>query len=69
MALMTTTSLAAKGRSETALCEHAAVVEAISKGDGASAYAELKGHISRAYEARLRQDAESAAESDVLLPD
>ena len=69
MALMTTTSLAAKGRSEIAIGEHATVVEAISAGDGDSAYSELKGHISRAYEARLRQDAESAAESDVDLPD
>ncbi len=69
MALMTTTSLAAEGRSAIALGEHAAVVSAISEGDGDAAYAELKGHISRAYEARLRQDAELAANSDVNLPD
>ncbi len=69
MALMTTTSLAAKGRSENAIAEHAALVEAISGGDGDAAYAELKGHISRAYEARLRQNAESATASDLDLPD
>ena len=69
MALMTTTSLAAKGRSKIALREHSAVVEAISAGDGDAAYRELKGHISRAYEARLRQDAKINAAADVSLPD
>lgn len=64
MALMATTSLAAKGRSKVALEEHAAVVDAIARGDGDAAYAELKGHISRAFEARLRQDAEAAAGED-----
>jgi len=59
MALMTTTSLAAEGRSERALEEHAAVVDAISKGDADAAQKELKIHISRAYEARLRRDAEA----------
>lgn len=64
MALMATTSLAAAGRSEIAVAEHAAVVEAIAKGDGDAAYEGLKGHISRAFEARLRQDAEDAAKAD-----
>ena len=63
MALMTTTSLAAEGRSERALQEHAAVVDAISKGDADAAQKELKGHISRAYEARLRRDAEAAVDA------
>ncbi len=64
MALMATTSLAAEGRSETALNEHASIVAAIAAGDGERAYSELKGHISRAFEARLRQDAEKAAADD-----
>ena len=64
MALMATTSLSAKGRSETALNEHAAIVDAIATGDGDRAYGELKGHISRAFEARLRQDADKASEND-----
>jgi DNA-binding GntR family transcriptional regulator len=63
MALMTTTSLAAEGRSERALEEHAAVVDAISKSDADAAQKELKGHISRAYEARLRRDAEAAVDA------
>lgn len=64
MALMATTSLAAEGRSEIAVAEHAAVVDAIAKGDGDAAYDGLKGHISRAFEARLRQDAEDTAKAD-----
>ena len=64
MALMATTSLAAAGRSAVAVEEHAAVVDAIAAGDGEAAYRELKGHISRAFEARLRQDAEDAAKAD-----
>ncbi len=64
MALMVTTSLAAEGRSQVALDEHAAVVDAIARGDGDAAYDGLKGHISRAFEARLRQDAEDAAAKD-----
>ena len=38
MALMATTSLAAKGRSEVALAEHRRIVDAISAGDGALAH-------------------------------
>ena len=64
MALMATTSLAAKGRSEVALAEHAEIVDAIARGDGEAASAALRAHISRAFEARLRQDAEEAARRD-----
>lgn len=67
MALMATTSLAAKGRSQVAVAEHAAVVDAIGAHDGERAYRELKGHISRAFEARLRQDAEDAARRDIPI--
>ncbi|NND18282.1 MAG: GntR family transcriptional regulator [Silicimonas sp.] len=61
MALMATTSLAAKGRSEVALAEHRKIVEAIAEGNGAAASEALRAHISRAFEARLRQDADDAA--------
>lgn len=64
MALMATTSLAAEGRSTVAVDEHAAVVDAIARGDGDAAYDGLKGHISRAFEARLWQDADEAAKAD-----
>lgn len=64
MALMATTSLAAKGRSEVALAEHAQIVDAIAQGDGEAASAALRAHISRAFEARLRQDSEEAARRD-----
>ena len=64
MALMATTSLAAKGRSEVALAEHGRIVDAIAAGDGALAHDLLKAHISRAFEARLRQDANEAARND-----
>ena len=63
MALMTTTSLSAEGRSERALVEHQAIVDAIEAGDADRAQAELKSHISRAYEARLRRDAEAAVDA------
>lgn len=61
MALMATTSLATKGRPATAVDEHAAIVEAIAAGDGDAAYAALKAHISKAFETRLRHDADEAA--------
>ncbi|SMX43234.1 GntR family transcriptional regulator [Actibacterium lipolyticum] len=57
MALMATTSLAAEGRGEKALEEHAAIVDAIAAGDGDAAYEALRSHISIAFEARLRLDA------------
>ena len=64
MALMATTSLAAEGRSEVALAEHGAIVDAIARHDGEAAASTLKAHISRAFEARLRQDAVEAAKND-----
>ncbi|MEO1238847.1 MAG: GntR family transcriptional regulator [Pseudomonadota bacterium] len=59
MALMTSTSLAAAGRSERAIAEHVAIVDAIAAGDGEAAFGALKGHISSAFETRLRRDAEA----------
>jgi DNA-binding GntR family transcriptional regulator len=60
MALLATTSLAAEGRGETALAEHAAIVDAIAAGDGDAAQAALRAHISKAFETRLKLDAGSA---------
>lgn len=57
MALLATTSLAAEGRSETAMAEHGAVVTAIEQGDADAADDALRRHISRAYEMRLKLDA------------
>jgi DNA-binding GntR family transcriptional regulator len=57
MALLAVTSLAAEGRGSAALAEHAAIVEAIARGDGDAAYAALKDHISKAFETRLKLDA------------
>ncbi|MGX9357398.1 GntR family transcriptional regulator [Roseobacteraceae bacterium S113] len=62
MALMATTSLAADGRSEIALSEHDAIVDAIAARDDAAAYAALKAHISVAFRTRLKSDAAAAAE-------
>jgi len=64
MALMATTSLAAEGRGKTALDEHMKIVDAIAAGDGDTADAALKAHISHAFETRLRSDAEAAAAAD-----
>ncbi len=64
MALMATTSLSAKGRSNVAVDEHASIVDAIEARDGDAAHERLKGHISRAFEARLRRDADAAVETD-----
>ncbi|WP_425050038.1 GntR family transcriptional regulator [Psychromarinibacter sp. S121] len=60
MALLATTSLAVEGRGETALAEHQAIVDAIGAGDGDAAYAALRAHISKAFETRLRRDADGA---------
>jgi DNA-binding GntR family transcriptional regulator len=60
MALMATTSLAIEGRGQLALEEHRKIVEAIAAGDGDAAYRALRDHISVAFEARLRHDAETA---------
>ncbi len=62
MALLATTSLAAEGRGETAMHEHAALVAAIEAGDGDAAYDALRAHIRKAFETRLKLDAASPAE-------
>ena len=59
MALMVTTSLAVEGRSETALDEHQAIVEAISQRDEERAFRALRDHISGAFVTRLRLDSSS----------
>ena len=61
MALLATTSLAAEGRGETAMDEHARIVAAIEQGDGEAAYVALRDHISRAFEMRLKLDAEKTS--------
>lgn len=58
MALMATTSLAAKGRDEVALEEHKSIVVAIENRDSDAAYKALKKHISRAFETRLKLSAD-----------
>lgn len=58
MALMATTSLAVEGRGQNSLIEHEAIVEAIEASDSEAAERALKSHISRAFEVRLRHDAE-----------
>lgn len=57
MALLASTSLAAEGRGEAALAEHADLVRAIAAGDGEAAQAALRAHISKAFEPRLKLDA------------
>lgn len=57
MALMATTSFAAEGRDAVGLAEHDAIVRAIEARDGEAAYQALRGHISKAFETRLRIDA------------
>ncbi|MCG6901960.1 MAG: GntR family transcriptional regulator [Rhodobacter sp.] len=57
MALLASTSLAVDGRGTDALQEHARIVAAIEAGDGDSAHAALKAHISKAFETRLKLDA------------
>jgi len=60
MALLASTSIAAEGRPQDTLAEHSAIVDAIAAGDGAAADDALRHHISKAFETRLRQDAERA---------
>jgi len=60
MALLATTSLAVEGRGQAALFEHDKIVSAIEAGDGESAQVALCAHISRAFETRLKLDAETA---------
>ncbi len=57
MALMATTSLAARGRGEIAQSEHKAIVDAIAARDEDAADVALKEHISVAFMTRLKQDA------------
>ncbi|MFT3689599.1 GntR family transcriptional regulator [Paenirhodobacter sp.] len=57
MALLATTSLAAEGRSDAALREHQAIVDAIREGDEQAASTALRTHISKAFETRLKLDA------------
>ena len=59
MALMARTSLAAEGRSETAVVEHKDIFEAIAAGDGAAADAALRQHISMAWETWLKLEAQT----------
>ena len=59
MALMAKTSLAAEGRSETALAEHKRIVDAIAAGDGNAADQALRQHISMAWETRLKLEAQA----------
>lgn len=57
MALMATTSLAARGRGEIAQGEHKAIVDAIAARDEDAAEQALQDHISVAFMTRLKQDA------------
>lgn len=57
MALLANTSIAAEGRGEETIAEHAAIVAAIAARDGDRAYEALRTHISRAFETRLKIDA------------
>ncbi|MEJ6392195.1 GntR family transcriptional regulator [Gymnodinialimonas sp. 2305UL16-5] len=61
MALMARTSLAAAGRGEDALAEHATIVEAIAARDGDRAAEALKAHLSKAFQVRLREEAAAGA--------
>ena len=56
MALMATTSLAARGRDEDALREHDAIVSAIESRDADTAGEALRAHISKAFVTRLKLD-------------
>ncbi|MCB1356384.1 MAG: GntR family transcriptional regulator [Maritimibacter sp.] len=60
MALLATTSLAVEGRSEMAIAEHEAIVNAIEARDGEAAAEALRKHISSAFATRLRLDSASA---------
>lgn len=57
MALLATTSLEVEGRPVGTLDEHAAIVRAITDGDGDAAYKALRDHISKAFVTRLKLDA------------
>ncbi|MEM9755148.1 MAG: GntR family transcriptional regulator [Pseudomonadota bacterium] len=64
MALMATTSLAAAGRGPRALEEHAKIVDAIAARDGETASQALRDHLSRAFEVRLRAEADALSATD-----
>lgn len=57
MALLAVTSLAAEGRGDATVAEHAEIVEAIAARNGDAAHGALKAHISKAFETRLKIDA------------
>ncbi|KAA9010125.1 GntR family transcriptional regulator [Histidinibacterium aquaticum] len=57
MALLASTSIAADGRPEDTLREHAQIVSAIEAGDGEAADQALREHISKAFVTRLKLDA------------
>lgn len=57
MALMSRTTLAAKGRDSVSLAEHQEIVDAIAARDGAAAEMALRQHISQAFETRLKEEA------------
>ncbi|WP_333714966.1 GntR family transcriptional regulator [Yoonia sp.] len=59
MALLATTSIAAEGRGDQTLKEHAAIVAAIEAGDGEAADQALRDHISKAFITRLKLDAQA----------
>ena len=61
MALMARTSLAADGRGEKALAEHAEIVEAIAARDGDRAASALRDHLSIAFVVRLKEEAQEQA--------
>ena len=60
MALLASTSIKAEGRGPMTLSEHGQIVAAIAAGDGDAAYEALRSHISKAFETRLKLDAEEA---------
>ena len=64
MALLATTSLSAAGRTHGTLDEHAAIVEAIERGDGDAADEALREHISKAFITRLKLDAARPERTD-----
>ena len=64
MALLATTSLSAEGRTHGTLDEHAAIVEAIERGDGDAADEALREHISKAFITRLKLDAARPERTD-----
>lgn len=59
MALLASTSIGAEGRGPATIAEHGAIVEAIATRDEEAASAALRSHISKAFETRLRLDAEA----------